>query len=181
MSYLPKQERDSGHNPLFTTLKNLLILGQWEAANQETITLMLQLANRSEDGWLWPEDFSRLPRPALKILNQLWVQHSCGRFGFSVQQRFWQKVGGLQADDPYLAECRLGDAVGWRHLDGTWLTYSQIQFAANAPRGHLPLAFAWWVEDGGIILGGLGKFWQMVVEGDLATPGPEANVIELPR
>lgn len=141
----------------YTTLSNLLILRQWERANQETTAIVLDLAGRTEDGWLWLEDFAQFPYQELRLLNQLWLNHSSGRFGFSVQQRIWRKVAALE---DYEAECCVGNQVEWRHADGDWLTYDEIRFDFSAPRGHLPLAFAWWVDGAGVVLGGVGKFWQ---------------------
>lgn len=143
----------------YAVLENFLALSEWEQANRKTTEIVLNLAERSEDGWLWFEDFIKVPRHELQLMNQLWLNHSRGRFGFSVQQRIWQKAATLSE---YEAECYVGEQVGWRHANGNWLTYSDITFDFAAPRGHLPLAFAWWVEGAGVVLGGVGKFWQVV-------------------
>lgn len=157
----------------FTGLKNFLVLGQWEQANQETAAIVLDLAGRSADDWLWLEDFTKIPKSELQLINQLWLTYSRGRFGFSIQQRIWQKAATITE---YEAECYVGDRVGWRHASGDWLTYDEITFDLSAPRGHLPLTFAWWIEGAGIVLGGVGKFWQVVK----AQPSPSQTPSLLP-
>lgn len=142
----------------YSVLEKFLAKGQWEQANRETTEIVLDLAKRSEEGWLWLEDFVKVPRHELQRINQLWLSHSKGRFGFSVQQRIWQKASALPE---YEAECYVGNRVGWCRANGDWLTYDEITFNFAAPRGHLPLAFAWWVEGAGVVLGGVGKFWQV--------------------
>jgi hypothetical protein len=143
----------------YPRLTSLLASGDWEGANQETTAIMLSIARREAEGLLWLEDMENFPREELCLLNHLWLRHSKGRFGFGVQKRLWHQVGG---DSSYEAECRLGDQVGWRHENSLWLSYDEITFGLHAPRGHLPLAFAWWVEGAGIVLDGLGKFWSAV-------------------
>lgn len=159
MGYLsPKACLDANLPERYLPLKNLLLMGQWEQANRETTTLLLDAAGCTDAAWLWVEDLAKLPPEELLRINQLWLNYSKGRFGFSVQQRIWRKAVKL---GEYEAECYVGDRVGWRDASGTWLVYDQITFDYSAPRGHLPLAFAWWVEGAGVVLGGMGKFWQV--------------------
>lgn len=175
MGELPSDHRFSIALPeKYTALKNLLLLNRWEEADRETNAMLLDLAGCTDEGWLWHEDFLNLPRPDLRMINQLWLNHSQGRFGLSVQQRMWQKGSKLK---DYEAECHLGDRVGWRRADGTWLTRGEITFDFSAPRGHLPLAFAWWVEGAGIIMGGIGKFWQPdALPNPCQTPAEKVNL-----
>jgi hypothetical protein len=158
-NYLSDIYCDAALPERYVELKNFLQRGEWEQADQTTSAIVLDLAGRGADEWLWLEDFSKVPRYELQFINQLWLKHSRGQFGFSVQQRIWQK-GAMLAE--YEAECYVGDRVGWRLPNGEWLTHDAITFDFAAPRGHLPLAFAWWVEGAGVVLGGIGKFWQVL-------------------
>ncbi len=120
----------------YSRLRELLAAGQWKEADQETAVVMLKASSREEEGWLTTEDLEKFPSVDLNTLNQLWVRYSNGRFGFSVQKRIWQEVGGSQIGD-YETEKRLGERLGWR-VNGSWLIYLDLTFSLNAPIGHLP-------------------------------------------
>ncbi|MBW4566892.1 MAG: GUN4 domain-containing protein [Tolypothrix carrinoi HA7290-LM1] len=125
----------------YTRLRDLLAGGKWKQADKETADLILKVANREEQGWLRNEDMEKFSCQDLGTIDALWVKYSNGHFGFSVQQRIWQEVGG-KVDKA--TECLLGDRVGWRvkskwlPYDYDWLEYSDLTFSLNAPQGHLP-------------------------------------------
>ncbi|WGV28601.1 serine/threonine-protein kinase [Halotia branconii] len=158
-------ERNSNENRIYYKLENLLKDKKWQQADEETIRLILQLADREEQGWLDVEHINNLLFTDLRIINQAWVRHSNKRFGFSVQKRIWLECGG-KVD--YKTECLLGDRVGWRNK-GAWLGYSDLDFSQNAPVGHLPSR----VVVGGLAGSGLyyGRFdanllWNMLSRQD---------------
>lgn len=126
----------------YRKLRDLLIAGKWKEADGETVSAMLKAAKREKEKWLRVEDIENFPCAELCAIDQLWVKHSNGHFGFSVQKRIWQEVGG-KID--YEAECRLGDRIGWR-VQGQWLDYAEYTFDLKAPIGHLPLfgRWCWW-------------------------------------
>jgi hypothetical protein len=125
----------------YTRLRDLLAARKWKEADRETANLMLKLVGRDEVGWLRNEDIKNFPCQGLGTIDALWVKYSNGHFGFSVQQRIWQEVGGKVNK---VTECLLGDRVGWRvksnwlPYDYDWLGYSNMTFSLNAPQGHLP-------------------------------------------
>jgi len=135
----------------YTNLRKLLAAKQWKDADQETARVMLKVANREKNGWLDSESIEKFPCEDLRTIDQLWVKASNGHFGFSVQKRIWQEVGG-KID--YETECRLGDRVGWRvdgdcvdydsikfsfpSMDENWVDYRSLKFSLNSPQGHLP-------------------------------------------
>lgn len=119
---------------IYRNLRDLLTAQKWKSADQETAAVMLKVADREAEGWLRVEDIHKFPAVDLRMIDQLWRQHSNGRFGLSVQQQVWQRVGTNYA--PF------GDRVGWRR--GFWLSYSQLNFSATAPEGHLPAAHLSW-------------------------------------
>ncbi|BAZ20142.1 hypothetical protein NIES4073_10180 [Kalymmatonema gypsitolerans NIES-4073] len=125
----------------YTRLRDLLATGKWKEADRETANLMLKLVGRDEVGWLRNEDMEKFPCQGLRTIDALWVKYSNGHFGFSVQHRIWQEVGGKVNK---VTECLLGDHVGWRvkcnwlPYDYDWLGYSNMTFSLNAPQGHLP-------------------------------------------
>jgi len=123
----------------YEKLRNLLQSRKWEEADRETRTILIQLAGREEEGWLRVKDINNLPDSHIRTLDKLWVNYSNGRFGFSIQRRIWQEVGGKL---DYETECRLGDRVGWR-TQGKWLGYRDLTFLITAPVGHLPIGGGW--------------------------------------
>jgi serine/threonine protein kinase len=123
----------------YSKLRDLLAARKWQEADEETAMVMLQAAGREEECWLDLEHITNFPCEDLGIIDRLWVKYSDGRFGFSVQKRIWQEVGG-QAD--YETERRLGDRVRWR-VNNQWIDYSKLTFSVSAPLGQFPLKVFW--------------------------------------
>ncbi|MGK7924453.1 MAG: GUN4 domain-containing protein [Spirulina sp.] len=126
----------------YTKLHDLLAAGQWREADEETERIILQVANRTEDGYLLPEDLDRFPCEDLRTLEGLWVQYGDGKFGFSIQQKIYEECSRTGGDN--LEICRkFGDRVGWRK-EGKWLKYSDLTFDRNhACYAHLPAVGFW--------------------------------------
>ncbi|MBW4636498.1 MAG: GUN4 domain-containing protein [Iphinoe sp. HA4291-MV1] len=120
----------------YTQLRDLLAAGKWKKADGETGRVMLAVAGREKEGWLDIKSIDNFPCEDLHTIDQLWVKYSNGRFGFSVQKRIYQSLGGTEEYDREIWEA-FGDAVGWRK-GGEWLYYSNITFDLRAPQGHLP-------------------------------------------
>jgi len=117
-------------------LEQLLKAGQWKEADEETAKKMCEVAGRTKEGYLGTEDIKNFPCEDLQTIDQLWVKYSNGRFGFSVQKRIYQSLGGTRNYDKKVWEA-FGDQVGWR-VGGSWLYYSDLKFNQTAPEGHLP-------------------------------------------
>lgn len=115
----------------YSQLHNFLKAGQWKEADSETGRVILQAVDQVERGWLTDDDIENFPSLDLRTIDQLWLHYSKGRFGLSVQKCIWQEVG-----EDYL---ELGDRLGWR-LGDNWLSYDDLEFSNQAPRGHLPFA-----------------------------------------
>jgi len=123
----------------YRKLRHLLAAQEWTQANQETLALMLDLSGRKIKGWLRVEDIEKIPYQDLQTIDQLWLEHSEGRFGFSTQKQILASVGGTKKLD-YKTYCQFGDLVGWR-CNGEWRTYSDLINTLNAPKGHLPFVY----------------------------------------
>ncbi len=117
----------------YTRLRDLLAAANWEEADMETKTVMLQVAGRTSQGWIRKEDLEKFPCADLRTINDLWVRYSMGRFGFSVQKRIWEEI---VKSNPYATFDDFCDRVGWR-VNGS-INYENITFTLNAPEGHLP-------------------------------------------
>jgi len=124
----------------YSRLEELLKAGDWKGADQETLNLMLQVTNRTEQGWLDLESLQNFPCEVLSRLDDLWLKYSDGKFGFSVQQQIWEEVGSPREYNAQWEE--FGDRVGWRK-DGEWVSYSDLNpNPSSSPKGIFPVG--WW-------------------------------------
>jgi uncharacterized protein YjbI with pentapeptide repeats len=148
------RQRDKTLNGAYTYTKlyNLLSAGRWREADLETYNLMQRhkVTNKGFD-WLV------VPSRDLKIIDQLWVQYSDGRFGFSVQKRIWEelhkrkdeveRIHGLEAwmrdtagydADYFIAfASEFEGRVGWCG-ELRACSYEGLTFDISAPEGHFP-------------------------------------------
>jgi hypothetical protein len=120
----------------YSKLKTLLSNRKYKEADAETYHLMLSICHRQQEGWLRNQDILTFPCTDLNTIDQLWVQLSRRRFGFSVQKRTYQNLE-TKIQHPKKLWLNFCEQVGWR-ADHKWLTYSQIVFGLSAPSGHLP-------------------------------------------
>jgi serine/threonine protein kinase len=168
----------------YRKLRDYLAQGKWQEADRETARVMLAVVKQEENGYLSSEHIDNFPCEDLLSIDQLWVKYSNGRFGFSVQNKIYQSLGGTKEEDQKIWEA-FGDVVGWTEEKTSaykikirsFLDYRNITFNIKAPIGHLPLVsewLNWWtgweVEDvmvGGWI-GGLGR-WDGGSPSDLYT------------
>jgi hypothetical protein len=122
-------------------LEAFLKAQQWQEADQETLEVMLRLANREADGWLNEDSLRNFPCEILQGIDQLWVAASGGKFGFSVQHRIYTStcaevaLGDEITQESYLC---LADQVGWTRVWDTPLDDAQVTYSLDAPAGHLP-------------------------------------------
>ncbi|UUO17599.1 GUN4 domain-containing protein [Dolichospermum heterosporum] len=123
----------------YTKLQDLLVAGNWKEADAETGRLMLAVAKREQEGWLDVESIDNLPCVDLRTIDQLWVKYSNGRFGFSVQKRIYQSLGGTREYNYEIWEKFL-DKVEWQKGKKT-LYYKDITFDIKAPKAQIPIAF----------------------------------------
>ena len=120
----------------YRKLRDLLAQGKWKEADEETARVMLAVAKREREGWLRVDDIDNFPCEDLRTIDQLWVKYSDRKFGFSVQKRIYQGLGGTTEYNSDIWS-KFGEKVRWRKL-GKWLYYDDITFDKKAPEGHLP-------------------------------------------
>lgn len=138
----------------YTNLRDLLAAKKWKEADEETGRVMLLVADRKQEGRLDTESIEKFPCEDLRTIDQLWVEYSNGDFGFSVQKRIYQSLGGTSEYDSEVWK-RFGDRVGWRYKN-EWLYYTDLTFSEKAPGGHLPLVWAFWGGVGRLVWLGFG-------------------------
>lgn len=130
-------------DPKYSHLAELLIANNWKEADQETTKIILQITGST--GVISFINFENLTCEDLHIIDLLWVKHSNGRFGFSIQQKIWLECGGKM---DWETKCLLCDCLGWRK-DGKWLDFSRGRYlhydylTSNppVPNGYLPAEF----------------------------------------
>ncbi|MEB3293395.1 MAG: GUN4 domain-containing protein [Synechococcales bacterium] len=132
----------------YTKLEALLKAGNWKEADQETFKVMLEVAGKTDRGYLDPEDLEHFPCEDLLTIDRLWVEASDGHFGFSVQKKIWEKCGSpMDYNDDYK---KFLEKVGWQR-GGNWVGYDDLMFspslslAGELPWGEVGEVWGWWV------------------------------------
>ncbi|HAX74300.1 MAG TPA: hypothetical protein DCY88_00280 [Cyanobacteria bacterium UBA11372] len=123
-------QRDIDYSPL----EQLLAQQDFQAADRMTLQKMCELAGPDavQRKWLYFTEVESFPITDLQTINTLWLLHSEGRFGFSVQREIWLGTG-KNWDKLWLK-------IGWK-AGNTWTRYpSEFTWDLSAPRGHLPLS-----------------------------------------
>lgn len=120
----------------YNCLRDLLAAGHWREADRETASKMYEAMGRQAEGWLTVEDMDRFPSADLLTIDQLWLKYSNNRFGFSLQKRLYESLGGTRIYDRKIWQM-FGERVGWRE-NNQWLNYNQLNFRIEANIAHLP-------------------------------------------
>lgn len=119
-------------------LREFLAAQKWKDADYETYYVMLQVARQEDKGWLDVEDIETFPCKDLRIIDQLWVKYSNGKFGFSVQKKIYQECGGRK---DYNGEVwyKFAEKVGW-YINESWelSVENYINRNKRVPMGYFP-------------------------------------------
>ncbi|MEB3881865.1 GUN4 domain-containing protein [Lyngbya sp. CCY1209] len=135
----PKEDDRRPPSANYARLNNLLKAGNWKAADEETARIMLAVTGQTQRGWVDDDDLKNFPSEDLRTIDQLWVNYSGGRFGFSVQKRIYMEgraklYGQYPGDTIWHKFCQ---QIGWMY-GGKYVSPKDLIFDASAPRGHLP-------------------------------------------
>ncbi|TAF98409.1 MAG: hypothetical protein EAZ45_20455 [Oscillatoriales cyanobacterium] len=127
----------------YYNLRDLLAAGKWKEADKETARVMLKVGGMERRRMLDVTSIDKFPCEDLRTIEQLWVKYSNGRFGFSVQNRIFQSLGGTREYDNKIWEA-FCERVGWRKKNeeewqNQWLRYKDLTFSEKAPEAHLPV------------------------------------------
>jgi hypothetical protein len=79
-----RSERQNEYS--YRRLEELLASGSWKEADTETDKLILTIAKTVEEGRLSREEVESILCKELKVIDELWLKYSGGRFGYSVQE-----------------------------------------------------------------------------------------------
>ena len=126
-----RSERDVDYQPLQT----LLVQKNYLEADRLTLEKLCELAGEiaMRRKWVYFTEVEQMPIVDLQTLNQLWLVHSEGKFGFSIQRQLWLSVGRNWEN--------LWPKISWKS-GRAWARYPEgfIWDLEAAPKGHLPLS-----------------------------------------
>ncbi|MBH8560612.1 GUN4 domain-containing protein [Nostoc sp. CENA67] len=125
-----KSESGINYNPL----QQLLAAQDFQAADRMTIQKMCELAGPTavQRKWLYFTEVENFPAADLQTINNLWLVHSEGKFGFSVQREIWLSLG--KNWDNFWPK------IAWKK-GNNWTRYpNEFTWDLSAPKGHLPLS-----------------------------------------
>lgn len=120
IDYLPLQQR--------------LAVADFLAADRLTLEKLCELAGPAAitRKWLYFSEVENFPIADLQTINSLWLIHSQGKFGFSVQRELWLSLSKNWE--------KLWPKIGWK-TGNNWTRYpNEFTWDLSAPRGHLPLS-----------------------------------------
>ncbi|MBD1809953.1 GUN4 N-terminal ARM-like repeat domain-containing protein [Microcoleus sp. FACHB-SPT15] len=118
----------------YTTLQQLLVKQDFLAADRLTLEKLCELAGSTalQRKWLYFSEVDNFPIADLQTINTLWLIHSQGKFGFSVQRELWLSLSKNWE--------KLWPKIGWK-TGNNWTRYpNEFTWDLSAPRGHLPLS-----------------------------------------
>ena len=118
----------------YTTLQQLLVKQDFLAADRLTLEKLCELAGPTalQRKWLYFSEVDNFPIADLQTINTLWLIHSQGKFGFSVQRELWLSLSKNWE--------KLWLKIGWK-TGNNWTRYpNEFTWDLTAPKGHLPLS-----------------------------------------
>lgn len=118
----------------YAPLQELLAKQDFLAADKLTLQKLCELAGPAalQRKWVYFTEVEQFPIADLQTVNALWLVHSGGQFGFSVQRELWL---GVAKDWE-----KLWSKIGWKR-GNNWTRYPQeFTWDLTAPKGHLPLS-----------------------------------------
>jgi GUN4-like/ARM-like repeat domain, GUN4-N terminal len=118
----------------YKPLQRLLAEQNFLEGDRLTLQKMCELAGTAatKRKWLYFSEIESLPITDLQTINQLWLVHSEGKFGFSIQRQLWLSVGKNWET--------FWPKIQWKS-GKTWTRYPEgFIWDLSAPRGHLPLS-----------------------------------------
>ena len=117
----------------YSPLQRYLLNKSYEDADRFTSSKLRELAGEKavKRGYVYFSEVESIPSIDLLTLDKLWVVYSRGKFGFTVQAKILDSLGGRYD--------KLWPRIGWKK-DGIWTRYPKaFNWSIEAPTGHMPL------------------------------------------
>ncbi len=134
--------KESVNTSRYHQLEEYLKAKEWYKADEETYKLMITAVGKDVGQGFSLDNLRNFPCDELLAIDRLWVKHSNGLYGFSVQKDIYVKCGGkldfsLPSSEIWEEFC---DRTAWKS-EGKWVDYPQQFFDNNFMyvKGHLPM------------------------------------------
>ena len=117
----------------YSPLQRYLLNECYEDADRFTSSKLRELAGDKavKRGYVYFTEVESIPSIDLSTLDKLWIVYSRGKFGFTVQSKILESLGGRYD--------KLWPRIGWKK-DGIWTRYPKaFDWSIEAPNGHMPL------------------------------------------
>ncbi len=117
----------------YSPLQRYLLNECYEDADRFTSSKLRELAGEKavKRGYVYFSEVESIPSIDLTTLDKLWIVYSRGKFGFTVQAKILDSLGGRYD--------KLWPRIGWKK-DGIWTRYPKaFNWSIEAPNGHMPL------------------------------------------
>ena len=117
----------------YSPLQRFLLNESYEDADRFTSSKLRELAGEKavKRGYVYFSEVESIPSIDLSTLDKLCVVYSRGKFGFTVQAKILDSLGGRYD--------KLWPRIGWKK-DGIWTRYPKaFNWSIEAPNGHMPL------------------------------------------
>lgn len=122
----------------YIELNSLLKEKKWKEADRETREIMCSIAGRDIKDWLDKSSIKNFPCKDLRTIDELWVKHSNGHFGFSVQRKIYESLGGTKKFNGGVVD-QFFDKVGWKVVKQPCCKkYQEYTFDLSANKGCFP-------------------------------------------
>ncbi|QUY40663.1 GUN4 domain-containing protein [Acaryochloris marina] len=124
----------SEQNIDYLPLQRSLAKQSFQDADNLTLSKLCELSGpaATKRKWIYFTEVEQYPIPDLQTINQLWLVHSEGKFGYSVQRQLWLSVGRNWDV--------LWPKINWRS-GRNWTRWpDEFTWDLSAPKGHLPLS-----------------------------------------
>jgi hypothetical protein len=126
----------------YSKLEELLQMKQYADADKETTRVMLHVVGLKDH--ITEEGMASFPCQDLYSINQLWVNYSNERFGFSVQKRIWDEGGKPRPQD---VPPRIDyERFGWDPYQQFGVVVTPSLDFDSMPPGYLPFACLIWTD-----------------------------------
>ena len=186
---------------IFSVLEAYLKNQRWYEADSETYRIMITTVGKAPGTWFDKEDIQTFPSDTLRTIDNLWMMHSGGEYGFSVQKNMYLDLGGSIKDTKVIGDeslDRFFHANGWKtkgERTCVWNPTEEYRQNKKPPKGNLPklrffklLSFQTLENntdsEGSFIelqIGmpfGVGKYISFKSDSDLSTEHDEDNIEE---
>lgn len=148
-TWSPTSSEDTSEASLSSleALRGHVEAGEWREADEETRRLVIELAGEGAQrrGYVFFSEVQYIPAEELKAIDELWVEKSGGRFGYSVQRKIFREKAKSDFTNFFIK-------VGWmKKLESSEVEHYNYRAFPNefvweisdeTPFGHLPLTNA---------------------------------------